>query len=88
MLLRPSIRHFRSNNVSPHYSLGHETVSEAASDKRYFRTNQIDSPYSGTSREGLNCIRLSEIDHIVDMDTGFEPEHSVGFEIDVFARAV
>ncbi len=29
---------------------------------------------SGTGREGLTCILLCEIDHVVDVDTGFEPK--------------
>ena len=35
---------------------------------------QRDSSYSGISRGCLNCILLCEIDHVVDVDTGFEPK--------------
>jgi hypothetical protein len=43
----------------------------------------------GVPSEGRSeRVLFGEIDDIVDMDTGLEPEHSVGSEIDILTRAV
>lgn len=75
--------------AKPGNRLVHSMSSVRADSLRVFAALLPKNRTKGTRGEGRLCrVLLGEVDDVVHMDAGFEPEQTLSSEIDVIARTI